>query len=485
MSQLRWSRRQVLKGAGVALALPWLETFAPRTARAQAAAAKKRYIAFYQPNGTAQYWAPTGSGSGASWTLSPLLQPLQPVKGNLLVFGNIANSAPYGGVTYTNGIGLGSHGALGASTWTGVRVGGAGNNNNGISVDQVIANQLAAAPDKTYLPSLQVGLSTHDSSGDGLPYQHSRSMSWKSATEPLYKTVNPQALFDQLMAGRPTGGSGAPAAPDPAAERRRALRKSSLDYIVQSSLSLQTKLSISDRARLDGFLTTVRELETKVTAVASTMGASASCPALPARPAAPIGVNMTPAGYNRNDHADVMLDLVAMALECDITRVVSFMLDDSRSEFTYNFLNERTFTPTGSMPNPAGAPVGEYHALQHAGDRNNNITPGFATIGWWNSTKANALASKLAAITEGGAGTMLGNTVMMYASGMHGGDHLNTNIPVAILGSGGGVLKQDTLTTTGTEIQLSDVHFTILQKVFGYTGASFGVGSKIVPDILA
>ena len=483
MTNRGWTRRQVLRGAGVALSLPWLETFAPRTARAQAATAKKRYVALFQPNGTAQYWAPTGAGSGTGWTLSPLLQPLQDQKSSLLVFGDIANNAPYNGLTYTNSIGLGSHGACGATTWTAVGVNGPGNNNNGISVDQVIANLLAVRPDKTYLPSLQVGLSTHDSSGDGLPYQHSRSISWRSPTEPLYKVVNPQAVFDQLVAGRPASGPAAP--PDPAAERRRMLRQSSLDYILESTTALQARLSRSDQMRVDQFLTSVRSLETKVSMVASSLPASASCPAPPARAATPIGVNMTPAGYSRNDHADVMIDLVAMAIECDITRVVSFMLDDARSEFTYNFLFERTFTPTGSMPNPANLPVGEYHALQHSGDRNNNITPGFATIGWWNSTKASALAAKLAAVTEGAAGTVLDNTVLMYAGGMHGGDHLNIHIPVAILGSGGNVLKQDVLTSAATEIQLADVHFTILQKVFGYTGASFGVGKSIVPDILA
>ena len=477
-----WTRRQVLKGAGIALSLPWLETFAPRTARAQTAAAKKRYISLYQPNGTAAYWAPTGSGSGTNWTLSPLLQPLQAQKSSLIVFGNIANSAPYNGESYTNNLGLGSHGADSASTWTGTPVGGPGNANNGTSIDQVIAAMYASRPDKTFLPSIQVGLSTFNSYGDGLPFQHSRSISWKSPTEPLYKTVNPQTVFDQLVAGRPTNAPGA--MPDPAAERRRMLKKSALDYILQSSTSLQARLSSSDKVRLDQFLSSVRSLESQVTAVASTM-APLSCPVPPARPAAPIGVDMTPTGYNRGDHADVMIQLVAMAILCDITRVASFMLDDARSEFVYNFLMERSFTPTGSMPNPANLPVGSYHALQHAGDRYNNITPGFATIGWWNSTKASQLAGLLGAVTEGASGTVLDNTVITFASGMHGGDHLNTNIPVAIIGSGGKVLKQDTLTAAGTTIQLADVHFTILQKVFGYTGASFGVGKNIIAVILA
>jgi Protein of unknown function (DUF1552) len=486
MKSQNWTRRQVLKGAGLALSLPWLETFEPRTARAQAAAAKKRYVALYQPNGTAQYWMPTGAGSGAGWTLSPLLQPLAAVKANMMVFANIANSLPFGGETYTNSQGLGSHGADGATTWTGVKPNGTGNVNNGISVDQVVAALVAASPNKTYLSSLQIGLSTLDSFGDGLPNQHSRSMSWKSASEPLYKVVNPQAVFDQLVAGRPSGGTNTNPTPDPTAERRRLLKKSSLDYILESSMSLQTRLSRADKMRMDQFLSSVRTLETRVATVASTMPTAVNgCPAAPIRPAAPFGVGMVPGGYTRGAHADVMVELVAMAILCDITRSVSFMLDDARSEYVYNFLNERAFTPTGSMPNPAGAAVGNYHGLQHAGERNNNITPGFATIGWWNSTKAADLASRLAAVTEGASGTVLDNTVITFASGMHGGDHLNNNLPVAIIGTGGKVLKADTFVSGATEKQLSDVHFTILQKVFGYTGTSFGVGKNIVTEILA
>jgi hypothetical protein len=463
-----------------------METFSPRTARAQAAATKKRYISLYQPNGTAQYWMPTGAGSGTGWTLSPLLQPLQALKSKLMVFQNIANSAPFGGETYTNNKGLGSHGADSASTWTGSSPNGTGNANNGTSVDQVVSQIIAASPSKTYIPSLQLGLSTHDSYGDGLPNQHSRSISWSTPSNPLYKTVNPQAVFDQLIAGRPSGGTNMNPAPDPVAERRRLLKKSALDYITESSAALSMRLSKSDKTRIDSFLTTVRNLETKVTQVTATIpaGASGMCPAAPTRATNPVGVNMTAADYNRGTHADVMIDLITMAIGCDITRVVSFMLDDARSEFVYNFLKERSFTPTGSTDNPTGGPVGEYHGLQHAGERNNNTNAGFATIGWWNSSKAAQIMSKLGTMTEG-ASTVLDNTVMTFASGMHGGDHLNNNLPVAIIGSGGGVLKQDYFVPGGTEIQFADVHFTILKQVFGFTGASFGVGKNIVSSILA
>src|SRR5258708_4742779 len=91
MKSTNWSRRQVLKGAGVALSLPWLETFAARKANAQTAP-KKRYISVYQPNGTAQYWMPAGAGgAGAAWALSPLLQPFEALKSKMMVFSKIAN----------------------------------------------------------------------------------------------------------------------------------------------------------------------------------------------------------------------------------------------------------------------------------------------------------------------------------------------------------------------------------------------------------
>jgi hypothetical protein len=94
------------------------------------------------------------------------------------------------------------------------------------------------------------------------------------------------------------------------------------------------------------------------------------------------------------------------------------------------------------------------------------------------------IAAKLAAATEG-TSNVLENTVITFASGMHGGDHLNNNLPVAILGSGGKVLKQDYFVPGAKELQLADVHYTILKQVFGYTGASFGVGKNIVSEILA
>jgi hypothetical protein len=459
MNAKTWSRRQILRGTGVALALPWLETFAPSKAHA-AAAAKKRYVGMYFPNGTADFWKPTGGG--ATWTLSPILEPLTPMKAKLMVIQSINNFSPFGGHIEP------SHGHNCASAFTGTKC---NVNNNGISVDQVIANNMVAANGgmlPTPLHSLQLGLSTLDSSPDGVAGQNSRSISWKSATEPLYKIVSPQAAFDRMvgtMGAMPSAGGNAMV--DPLAERRRLLRKSALDYVLDDSTTLQTRLSTSDKGRLDKFLTSVHTLEARVASPTMPTSGGGACNGT-TRPSMIAAVGNVPSDYNRGTHATLMIDLTVMALQCDITRVVSFMLDDARSDYVYNFMNERVFA--GNSPSTAGtAPLGGYHGAQHAGNTNN----GFATFGWWNAQRMNELATKLNAITEG-AGTVLDNTVISMLSGMHGGNHDGGDLPIAILGSGGGVLKQNQYINGGGK-NLADLHLTIINKVFGGTLPSFGV----------
>jgi hypothetical protein len=466
----RLSRRVFLRGAGVALALPWLESLAPRRARAQQVSAARRYIALYFPNGTADYWHPSGTGAGDAWKLSPILEPLAPVKPYLSVLTNVANYATFGGHVEP------SHSNCCAAAWTCVQANGDNKADSAISIDQVIANQIGGS---TLLPSLQVGLSTLDSYEDGLPGQHSRSISWKSATEPLYKVVNPQAVFDRLTSSAMPSGSAADAM---AAMQRKALNKSLLDYVTEGATGLQRKLGSSDRKKLDQYLDAVRSLEKRV-ADPSMQVATASCES-GARPDATYTVGNVPADYNRGAHASLMIDLVVMALQCDRTRVVSFMLDDARSDFVYDFIKERKFSDTGSVE--GDNTVGGYHGLQHAGDKND----GFATIGWWNAQQAAVLAGKLAAIDEGDAGNLLDNSVITFACGMHSGDHDPGDLPIALIGGGGKtasgtVLKRDQRFMFGSEQRLADVHLTLMQHVFGCTDSSFGSSSGIIADLLA
>jgi hypothetical protein len=480
MNGKNWTRRQILKGGtGVAISLPFLETLAPRTAKA--AAPVKRYIDVYFPNGTAPYWKPTGGG--ANWTLSPILEPLAGMKSKMSVIQNIGNYSPFGGHIEP------SHGHNCAAAFTGTKASGQGNANSAISVDQVIANTMATqngGKPPTPLHSLQLGLSTKLASFDGLPGQHSRSISWKSETEPLYNIVSPQAAFDRLTGS----GAGTPSMmgntmTDPIAEKRRLLRKSSLDYIIESSTSLQTRLSTSDKARIDKFLTSVRTLETRVASPSMPGGGLAGpvggmCKPV-SRPTYSASIDAIPPDYNRGAHASLMIDLMIMAIQCDTTRVVSFMLDDARSEWVYNFIPKRSFTATTSTPGTAT--VGNYHGAQH-GDAQE-----FATIIRWNAERVNEMATKLDALKEG-TGSVLDNTVLLMMSGMNGGNHDGLDLPILWLGSGGGTLRTNQYIDGGKK-NLADLHLTMINKVYGGTLTAFGkpMGSythgNMINEILA
>jgi len=492
MKSTNWTRRQVLKGAGVALSVPWLETFETKKAHA-ASAPVRRYMSLYWPNGTADGNLWGASGAGASMTLAPILQPLQPSIGKALVLGAVGNFSPWGMHVEP------SHGNNCATSWTGVKASGAMGINSSISIDQAIANQIKASNNNTLptpLHSMQLGLSTLDSYTDGLPGPHSRSISWKDAASPLYKIISPQNVFDNMVAGGlPQTGNMPPAMADPIAMRRAALKKSALDYIDQSTQSLQMRLSKSDVSRLNSFLTSVHDLEARVSTVTVPTQTGLSCSPL-ARPTQVYSVGNTPGDYNRGAHATLMIDLAVMAYQCDLTRVISFMLDDARSDFVYNFLTQRKFSATGSTAG-TGA-VASYHGLQHGGDMND----GFATITWWNMDRANELVTKISKIAEGG-GTAMDNTVIHAMSGMHGGNHDGLNLPLLLLGTGGGVLKtnqainfQDKSSNVdGTKSlngkNLQDLHLTILNKVFGGTATEFGVSmgnyksTGIISEILA
>jgi hypothetical protein len=487
MNRKTWSRRQVLRGAGVALSLPWLETFAPRTARAQAAAAKKRYVVLYFPNGSAEYWNPTGAGGtgDAAWNLSPILAPLQPLKKYVTVVTNVEYAQP------ALQMATPSHGQLCAAMMS-CTVPDLNPNvaRAGTTVDQLIATAIGGA---TTFPSLQVGLSTMDSYTDGTNPANSRSLSWSSPTEPLYKVINPQAVFDRLVGPAQVAAGNTTAYEDPAAVRRRMLQKSSLDYIVEQAQGLQTRLGKSDVIKLDGFLTSVRDLEGRILSAATQFTQGCAVVTRPADADTVASFNGSGNGvvspnYSRETHAEIMTDLVVMSLQCDLTRVVSHMLDDARSDFPYIFLKLRNFTDAGSAEATTtvsngniSAGLSGFHGLQHAGDKND----GFASINYWLTQKAADFATKLMNSMEGEQ-NILDNTTIHFGSGMHGGNHQGIDIPLALIGGHGGALKTNTFLPWTQTQTLQNVHLTVMQKVFGMTSmASFAGSTGIAADLVA
>jgi hypothetical protein len=489
MNGKNWlTRRNVLRGAGVGLALPWLESLCPEPvhAQAQAAGKTKRYVFIYFSNGVARaFWPPTGAGAGAAWQLSGLLEPLQPYKQLVQVLSNVGQTALFGGNPNP------SHSQLCAPTTSCTVNDPAKPILGGPSVDQVLAQNIGSA---TAFKSLQLGCSTMPSYPDGQHPAISRSVSWAASDQPLYKEVNPQAVFDKLVAQLAPGG-----AADPAAEAAAKLRKdrdiSVLDYVLEEANSIQPKLSASDKRRLDQFLTSVQELETraKQQGTAMTGNKMYTRPTMSASYTERASIKTVdandPAGYNRNTHAELMNDLITMAFETDLTRVISHMLDDARSDYHYRFLKQRTFMGASSVESAAtletplqGDLLG-LHALQHDGDNNN----GFATVNHWFVQKFASLLDRLSKAMEpdGSGKSVLDNTIVVFMSGMQGSNHQANQLPMVLAGSGGGVFKTDYHNNFAQEVKLADVHLTILQSGFGLANVTkLGNSGGIVPGIL-
>jgi hypothetical protein len=465
-----FTRRRVLWGAGVALALPWLESLSPRQPRAQAPQLPRRFLPIYLPNGAHEFWRPATSGRGDAWRLSSILEPFgAALKAKLNVVTNLEN----GSVFHADGTAHvePSHGRLGGAWLTcvdaaAVRAQRGLDEANGISVDQVLA-QHDSFRGKTALDSLQVGLSTPFSSCDGEPCSSSRNVSWASATQPMYKLVDPMEVFNRIVGGvrqpDPTG----PAAIE--AQKRVALKRSVLDAVRENAQRTRARLGVSDQRRMDEFLESVRGVEKRVVGVSAGMG-GAGC-ALPPRTDMPrveqsaVAPRQTTESYDKGRHADAMNDLIAMAFECDVTRVISYMLEDERSEFTYDHVQERAFTPDGSSAKGGACP--EYHTAQHDGG------DVFATITWWNVGKVADLCRKLDAIQEAPGLSVLDNAVVFLGACMHAGNHEADRLPVAILGGRNLGLENDQHIVLDKR-PLRDLYFTLLNDVYGLGARDFG-----------
>jgi hypothetical protein len=464
------SRRNVLRGAGVVLALPWLESLLPRAARAQAAGVRRRFLPIFLPNGASEFWRPASAGSGDEWRLSSVLEQFgASIKAKLSVVSGLENGSvfnPDGSPSIEP-----SHSRL-AGAWltcvnaAEVREKLASGEANGISVDQVIA-QHDGFKTETPLASLEVGLSTPFSNCDSEPCSSSRSVSWASSTRPLYKFVDPLEVFERIVGVvRPTD-PGDPAAVE--AQKRVARNESVIDAVLENAGRTRSRLGTSDQRRMDEFLDSVRAVERRVTSVSTGMGGLAcnprAAPSIAKVVQSATAPRQTTATYDKGLHADAMNDVIAMAFECDVTRVVSYMLEDERSEFTYDHVQARVFTAESSTPRTGTCP--EYHMAQHQGG------DVFDTITWWNVGKVADLCRKLDDIEEGGGVSVLDNCVVLFGGCMHGGNHLADELPLALIGGSNLGLKNDQHVVLDKR-PLRDLYFTLLNEVYGLGVTDFG-----------
>lgn len=396
MKRFTLSRRAFLGGAGAILALPMLEATMPTKARAGDNIAR-RFIAWYVPNGiNMAKWTP--ALEGAAYDLSPILTPLLDVKSKLFVLSGLNN-------TPGQPEGAGDH-AGGTSAFLTcrhvVKTEGA-DIKNGISMDQVAASVVGQA---TRIPSLQLGTEGGGSAGgcdSGYSCAYTRNISWASETQPLSKTVNPQVVFDQLFGGFD------PAATEAEKAKRLKYRTSVLDYALGEANSLSGRLGSTDRRKLEEYMDGVRDLETKLG-----KGTGPVCEP----------IDKPPASLDYPSHVKLMCDLMVLALQCDATRVITFMMRNAGSGMNHDFI---------------GAP-GAHHDLSHHNSEQAKLDL-LEVIDTWEVAQFAYLVKKLDSVQEG-TGTLLDNCAVYFSSEIADGNaHGHKDMPVLLAGSAGGVFS--------------------------------------------
>jgi hypothetical protein len=436
-------RRAVLKAAGVSLALPFLDAMVPAgTALAQTAAVPKlRTGFFYIPHGaimgntshgpSLDKWTP--SGSGATFTLSPILASLEPYKKYVSSFGNLQNAATAGSV----------HSFTPATWLSATRPDtGAPRAHMATTLDQVIAKIIGQ---ETPLPSLEVAAETTVQSAAGGGGYYS-TLSFRDAESPLPMEPNPRKVFLQLF------GEG-----DTPQERATINTRTSslLDLILEGTTRLKGNLGNGDRAVLDGYLESVREVERR------TQKAAAKDLSAFTIPEAPVGELDSFA-----DQVTLMFDLIALAYQADLTRVASYIMAAEGTNRTYNHI---------------GIPD-SFHPVSHHANDLTRIEK-LAKIQTWHLEQFAGFVKKMAE-TPDGQGSLLDHSIFMYGSNMSNSDrHDNYPEPNIVVGGGNGKMRlggQHVVLPERTPI--ANLHLTLLQKV-GVERDRFGDSTGTIADV--
>jgi hypothetical protein len=394
------SRRRFLRGAGVIMALPFLESLPAWGAEAVSATTPatptrpypQRFAAVFMGCGInpEKWWA---KGSGAEMELSSVLDPLMPLRSKLNVIDGIFNPPA---------VGVGIHPGQTGNILSGMPLMKGAVLHGGISLDQVLANRIGQ---DTMQPSLILGceqpMSGYHETNFSLAY--SSHISWQSAESPVPMEVYPSLAFDCLFENR---GS-----------RRM---QSVIDRVMDDASSISRKISSEDNQKLDEYLTSVREVEKRVERMRDDQ--SKAVDNAKNRGQSVITMNRPDNGLPEDirEHMKLMCDIVALAFQTDKTRLATLVLCRDLSGLYYPFLGVRR----------------AHHAASH-----DDLSEDYEKISRYYVSNLAYLASRLDAMPEG-EGTVLDNTCLLYLSSMFSGSrHDNTKLPILTLGGFGGTLK--------------------------------------------
>lgn len=414
------SRRTVLHGTGAAIGLPMLEAMMARSSLGSPLDAPPvRMVYLFVPNGMIMPdWIPEKEGPLES--LPPILQPLGDQKANVLVLGGLTldGARPHGD-------GNGGHARAAAAFLTGAHPRKTGGKDvfNGISVDQVAAQKIGR---HTRFPSLELGCEAR--TGGCQPYSpiYNSNISWRSATQPLAKEINPRSLFNRLFRSEVAAAREQEAVSDDT--------RSILDSALEDARSLKRRLGSRDQEKLDEYLYAVRQVERRVKQ--DDTQAAAKVPDYPP----PKGIPR-----DRDKHIRLMFDMLRLALVTDSTRVVTFMIANARSDRNFGHI---------------GVPSAHHRLSHHGGDVRK--IRAISKINRHYTVQLKYFLDALAQTREGER-SLLDNSMILYGSGISDGNkHRHNNLPILLAGRGGGAISPGRFVRYADETPLTNLYLSML-----------------------
>ncbi|MES2439103.1 MAG: DUF1552 domain-containing protein [Verrucomicrobiota bacterium] len=408
------NRRTFLRGMGACLALPAFEALLPGRAFAAAANASKiattatgaplRMAFLYFPNGAIpDQWNPVGSGK--DFKFGNTLSPLEPLRHRVQVVSGLEHLNATAGND-----GAGDHARANGTFLTGVRVKKTAGSDiyAGVSVDQIAAQHIGR---QTRFASLELSTDPHRKSGgcdSGYSCAYESNLAWRTATSPLSPESNPRLVFERLF------GAGAPGQRGGSLEQRRAQQRSILDFVMEDAKSVQKELTHRDKAKMDEYLTGLREIEERI--VTAESFTNIPDPAIQT----PDGI---PVAYD--EYIRLMFQMMALAFETDATRVSTLLLahDGSNRAFPEIEIAEG------------------HHGLSHHRNDQEMIQK-VAQIDRFYAERLSEFLMMLESKQDADGHSILHNSMIVYGCGNSDGNrHTHENLPVVLAGNGGGAFN--------------------------------------------
>lgn len=434
------SRRTILRGLGTAVALPTLEAMSPSRLLTAASTTNKpplRMAFLYVPNGMHMPdWTP--QAEGRKYDMPPTLARISEHRDRINVMSGLALDG-----ARSHGDGGGDHARSVAAFLTGAhpRKTNGADIQNGISVDQATAQYVG---DATRFSSLELGLEASAQAGNcdsGYSCAYASNMSWRGPTNPMGKEVDPAALFDRLFAGQTVSETRR------AKSVREKYRASILDFVREDAERLHSALPAVDRRKLDEYLYSVREIEKRINGSPKLRVSEEGVPDYP-----------RPSGVPRDlaKHAQLMMDMMMLAMQTDSTRILTFMFTNAGSNRSYPEI---------------GVNEGHHESSHHG--KSEHKQSNIAKINRFHIDQFNYFLTQLSSVSEGER-TLLENSLIVYGSGISDGDrHNHDDLPIILAGNGGGRIQTGRHLRYRNGTPLCNLYLWMMQQM-GAGAKSFG-----------